>query len=64
MTVPSGCRSQGCHGYLLDSPRFYQAPSSHSSIVDGFKKAKIRVKKYSLGHFVGLNAPQFKRGLG
>ena len=64
MTVPSGCRSQGCHGCLLDSPRFYQAPSSHSSIVDGFKKAKIRVKKYSLGHFVGLNAPQFKRGLG
>ena len=57
MTVPGGCRSQGCHGYLLDCPRFHQAPSSHSSIVDGFKKAKIKVKKCSRGRFVGLNAP-------
>ena len=64
MTVPGGCRSRGCHGYLLGSPRFYQAPSSHLSIVDGFKKAKIRVKKFSQGHFVGLNAPQRKPGLG
>ena len=37
MTVPGGCRSQGCHGYLERSPlMLLQAPSPHPSIVDGF----------------------------
>jgi len=43
VTVPGGCRSQGCHGYptcstqLLLAPPFFQAPSPSSSIVDEFK---------------------------
>ena len=45
MTVPGGCRLQGYHGYLLDSPRFHQAPSSHSSIVNGFNKSKNQGEK-------------------
>ena len=43
VTVPGGCRSQGCHGYLtrsalvLEAPLSFQAPSPSSSIVDEFK---------------------------
>ena len=42
VTVPGGCRSQGCHGYptrsapVLEAPPSFQAPSSSSSIVDEF----------------------------
>ena len=37
MTVPGGCRSQGCHGYLERLPlMLLQAPFPHPSIVDGF----------------------------
>ena len=43
VTVPGGCRSQGCHGYptrsapVLEAPPSFQAPSPCSSIVDEFK---------------------------
>ena len=43
VTVPGGCRSQGCHGYptrsapVLEAPPSFQAPSPSSSIVDEFK---------------------------
>ena len=43
MTVPGGCRLQGCHGYptrsahVLVAPPSFQAPSPSSSIVDEFK---------------------------
>ena len=36
VTVPGGCRSQGCHGYCLRSgrlPQGFQAPFPHSSII-------------------------------
>ena len=42
VTVPGGCRSQGCHGYptrsapVLEAPPSFQAPSPSSSIVDEF----------------------------
>ena len=42
VTVPGGCRSQGCYGYptcsplVLVAPSFFQAPSPSSSIVDEF----------------------------
>ena len=42
VTVPGGCRSQGCHGYptrsalVLEAPLSFQAPSPSSSIVDEF----------------------------
>ena len=43
VTVPGGCRSQGCHGYptrsalVLEAPPSFQAPSPSSYIVDEFK---------------------------
>ena len=43
VTVPGGCRSQGCHGYptrlapVLEAPPSFQAPSPSSPIVDEFK---------------------------
>ena len=40
MTVPGGCRSQGCRGYLhsrLCFFQFNQAVSPHPSIGDGLK---------------------------
>ena len=42
VTVPGGCRSQGCHGYptrsapVLEAPPSFRAPSPSSSIVDEF----------------------------
>ena len=50
VTVPGGCRSQGCHGYptrsapVLEAPPSFQAPSPSSSIVDEFK-ALLKIKK-------------------
>ena len=49
MTVPGGCRSQGCHGYptrsalVLVVPTSSQSPSLSSSIVDEFNK---RINKH------------------
>ena len=41
MTVPGGCRSQGCHSYHLRSLpapfRFFRHLFPHPSIVDWFK---------------------------
>ena len=51
VTVPGGCRSQGCHGYptrsapVLEAPPSFQAPSPSSSIVDEFNHV------YTLGIF-------------
>ena len=49
VTVPGGCRSQGCHGYptrsapVLEAPPSFQAPSPSSSIVDEFNYYKFKV---------------------
>jgi len=49
VTVPGGCRSQGCHGYptrsalVLIVPTSSQSPSLSSSIVDEFNK---RINKH------------------
>ena len=47
-SVPGGCRSQGCHGYLharLRLPQFTQASSPHPSIDDCFKTTKTNKEK-------------------
>ena len=51
VTVPGGCRSQGCHGYptrsapVLEAPPSFQAPSPSSSIVDEFNYKTSLLKK-------------------
>ena len=53
VTVPGGCRSQGCHGYptrsapVLEAPPSFQAPSPSSSIVDEFNNFARANKKVS-----------------
>ena len=52
VTVPGGCRSQGCHGYptrsapVLEAPPSFQAPSPSSSIVDEFKEIMSLILPY------------------
>ena len=61
VTVPGGCRSQGCHGYptrsapVLEAPPSFLAPSPSSSIVDEFNGDIIgfcsRIQKIEL-HYI------------
>ena len=62
VTVPGGCRSQGCHGYptrsapVLEAPPSFQAPSPSSSIVDEFNldfgSECLQRRKKSLSLFI------------
>ena len=51
MTVPVGCRSQGCPGCLLGLLAalllFHQAPSIHPPIADGFNHSLHGNKYYN-----------------
>ena len=61
VTVPGGCRSQGCHGYptrsapVLEAPPSFQAPSPSSSIVDEFnisyRSSGEKLVKYQTNSF-------------
>ena len=61
VTVPGGCRSQGCHGYptrsalVLEAPPSFQAPSPSSSIVDEFKPENGSQIDVELAHLQQVN---------